>query len=147
VLRGLTTITYVATDVAAAADWYTELLGVRPYFTRPDAAAPAYVEFRIGDHQAELGIVDARWTTGGQADRPSGTITYWAVDDPQAAYARLLSLGATPHEPPTERGQGFVTAAVVDPFGNVLGVMYNEHYLDMLETRAKAPRRATRPTT
>jgi hypothetical protein len=23
-----------------------------------------------------------------------------------------------------------VTASVVDPFGNVLGVMYNQHYLD-----------------
>jgi hypothetical protein len=27
-----------------------------------------------------------------------------------------------------------VTAAVVDPFGNVLGVMYNPHYLEMVET-------------
>ena len=138
-LRGLTTITYVATDVAAAAAWYTELLGVAPYFARPDAEAPAYVEFRIGDRQAELGIVDARWIAGGQSDRPSGTVTYWAVDDVQAAYDRLLALGATPHEAPTERGEGFVTASVVDPFGNVIGVMYNQHYLDMLETTA--PRR------
>ena len=30
-----------------------------------------------------------------------------------------------------ERGPGFVTASVVDPFGNILGVMYNEHFLDM----------------
>jgi hypothetical protein len=28
-----------------------------------------------------------------------------------------------------ERGPGFVTASVVDPFGNVLGIMYNRHYL------------------
>jgi predicted enzyme related to lactoylglutathione lyase len=147
VLRGLTTITYVATDVAAAAAWYAELLGVLPYFARPDAKAPAYVEFRIGDRQAELGIVDARWTSGGQADRPAGTVTYWAVDDAQAAYARLLALGATPHETPTERGEGYVTASVVDPFGNVLGVMYNEHYLDMLETAPSAARLTTTLTT
>lgn len=25
-------------------------------------------------------------------------------------------------------GQGFVTASVTDPFGNVLGIMYNPHY-------------------
>ena len=146
-LHGLTTITYVATDVAAAAAWYTELLGVRPYFARPDTEAPAYVEFRIGDRQAELGIVDARWIAGGQADRPSGTVTYWAVDDAQAAYDRLLALGATPHEPPTERGEGFVTASVVDPFGNVVGIMYNQHYLDMLETTATPPLLTTAPTT
>lgn len=30
------------------------------------------------------------------------------------------------------RGEGFVTASVVDPFGNILGVMYNRHYLDVL---------------
>jgi hypothetical protein len=28
---------------------------------------------------------------------------------------------------------GFVTASVVDPFGNVLGVMYNRHYLELLD--------------
>lgn len=27
------------------------------------------------------------------------------------------------------------TASVVDPFGNVLGVMYNPHYLAVLEAR------------
>jgi hypothetical protein len=27
-----------------------------------------------------------------------------------------------------------VTAAVVDPFGNVLGVMYNPHYLEVLKS-------------
>jgi hypothetical protein len=31
----------------------------------------------------------------------------------------------------TERA-GFLTASVVDPFGNVLGVMFNRRYLDML---------------
>jgi hypothetical protein len=41
-------------------------------------------------------------------------------------------LGATEYEPKTERGPGFVTASMVDPFGNIVGVMYNEHYLDML---------------
>ena len=44
----------------------------------------------------------------------------------------LLSLGATEYQPITPRGEGFVTAAVVDPFGNVLGVMYNPHYLEIL---------------
>ena len=41
--------------------------------------------------------------------------------------------------PITEHGPGFVTASVIDPFGNVLGVMTNVHYLDMLgEKRAAA---------
>ena len=49
-----------------------------------------------------------------------------------AAYQRLLELGATEHDKPTERGPGFITASVLDPFGNILGVMLNQHYFDML---------------
>ena len=65
-------------------------------------------------------------------------MVYWAVDDLTATVDRLLSLGATEHEKPTDRGPGFVTASVVDPFGNVLGVMYNQHYLDVLGSRPEA---------
>ena len=64
---------------------------------------------------------------------PSGALLYWHVDDLQAALDRMLSMGAKEHAPITPHGdKGFVTASVVDPFGNVLGVMYNPHYLDML---------------
>lgn len=134
-LRGLTTIVYTATDVAAARDWYARLLGVQPYFARDVDGVPAYVEFRIGDHLHELGIVDRRFAAGaGQGPGPS--VTYWHVDDVRAAVDRLLELGATAHEPVTERGPGFVTASVLDPFGNLLGVMVNQHYLDMLEGSA-----------
>jgi predicted enzyme related to lactoylglutathione lyase len=134
-LRGLTTITYFADDVPAAAAWYSEILDAQPYFTRPVDGPPAYVEFRIGDYQHELGIVDSRFAAPGQTEKPAGAIMYWAVDDVRAAYERLLSLGATSYDEPTERGPGFVTASVVDPFGNILGVMYNQHYLDVASPR------------
>jgi hypothetical protein len=29
-----------------------------------------------------------------------------------------------------------VGAAVIDPFGNVLGIMHNPHYLEVLEKRS-----------
>jgi hypothetical protein len=63
---------------------------------------------------------------------------HWHVDDLDATVARLVSMGAEVHHPITPRGDtGFVTASVVDPFGNVLGVMSNPHYLDILAgTRA-----------
>lgn len=41
-------------------------------------------------------------------------------------------MGAKEYLPVTKRGDSFITASVVDPFGNVLGVMYSQHYLDML---------------
>jgi predicted enzyme related to lactoylglutathione lyase len=132
-LRGLTTVNYFADDVAAAKDWYTEVLGVEAYFARPVEGTPAYVEFRIGDHQAELGILDSRYAAPGHSDKPGGAMIYWAVDDLRSIFERLLDLGATVHQEPIEHGPGFVTASVVDPFGNVLGVMYNQHYLDTVQ--------------
>ena len=136
-LRGLTTINFVVDDLSAAVSWYAELLGIEPYFVREVEGTPAYVEFRIGDRQAELGIIDSRYAAPGRSELPN-TMTYWAVDDVHAALERLLSLGASVHEQPVERGPGFVTASVVDPFGNVLGVMLNQHYLDLLGAQAEA---------
>ncbi|GAA4630806.1 VOC family protein [Actinoallomurus vinaceus] len=130
-LRGLTTVSFYADDVTAAARWYTELLGVEPYFTRPVEGTLVYAEFRVGDYEHELGIIDSRFAPRPRPEEAGGAVTYWHVDDVEAAFARLLSLGATAYEKPVERGPGFVTASVVDPFGNVLGVMYNQHYLQV----------------
>jgi predicted enzyme related to lactoylglutathione lyase len=135
-LRGLTTVSFFADDITAAQDWYTELLGTEPYFVRPMEGTPAYVEFRIGDYQHELGIVDSRFVAHGRPRKPGGAVVYWHVDDVQASVDRLVSMGATVHEKPVERGPGFVTASVVDPFGNILGVMYNRHYLEVFGSQA-----------
>jgi len=126
-LRGLATISFWADDHRAARKWYAELLGVEPYFERP-----GYCEFRLGDYQAELGLIDRRYAPPGTGAGPAGAIVYWHVDDVAAALERLRALGAAEYEPRTERGSGFVTASVVDPFGNILGVMYNPHYLEVL---------------
>ncbi|GAB3978689.1 VOC family protein [Plantactinospora veratri] len=137
-LRGLTTVSLFADDVPAARTWYAELLGVEAYFVRPTEGTPAYVEFRVGDYQHELGIVDSRYAPHGRPERVGGAVVYWYVDDVRASFDRLLSLGATVHDKPVERGSGFVTASVVDPFGNILGVMENQHYLEVLRSRTAA---------
>jgi predicted enzyme related to lactoylglutathione lyase len=126
-LRGLTTVSFYAADLAAAKKWYAELLGIDPYFERP-----GYIEFRLGDYQHELGVIDSRYAPDGSATGPAGAVVYWHVDDVSATLDKLLSMGASQYQPPTERGAGFITAAVVDPFGNILGIMYNPHYLEIL---------------
>ena len=64
---------------------------------------------------------------------------YWHLDDVAATLERLLSMGAKEYEVLTRRGEeGFVTASVVDPFGDVLGIMYNPHYLEVLASTRKA---------
>jgi predicted enzyme related to lactoylglutathione lyase len=134
-LRGMATVNFFADDMATAKQWYAELLGVEAYFERPGPdGSPAYIEFRIGDYQAELGIIDRRFAPyAGSAGEPGGAVIYWHVDDVQGTLDRLLAMGAVEHDPLTKRGDlGFVTASVVDPFGNVLGVMYNPHYLEIL---------------
>ena len=132
-LRGLSTVSFYAADLEAAKKWYSEFLGMNPYFE-----VPGYIEFRIGDYQHELGVIDSRYAPGGSATGPAGAVVYWHVDDVTTTFERLLSLGAKEHQAPTKRGEGFVTASVVDPFGNILGIMYNQHYLQMLEQIKKA---------
>jgi predicted enzyme related to lactoylglutathione lyase len=133
-LRGLTTVSYWAADLAAAKKWYAELLGIDPYFERP-----GYAEFRLGDYQHELGLIDSRYAPEGSASGAAGAVVYWHVDDVPVTFERLLAMGAREHLPITPRGEeGFVTASVVHPFGNVVGIMYNPHYLEVLDSSRRA---------
>ncbi len=131
--RGFATVSFYAADLDAAKLWYTELFGIEPYFN-----TPGYIEFRIGDYQHELGIIDSKYAPAGAPVGPAGAIIFWHVDDLPATLERLLALGAQEREGITERGAGFITASVVDPFGNILGIMTNPHYLEILSTTSKA---------
>ena len=134
-LRGFTTVNYWAVDVEAARDWYAQVLEIEPYFQRPEEGPPAYVEFRVGPDEDELGLIDRRYAPLGASADPGGAIIHWQVDDVSATVARLLELGATEYQPVTEREAGFVTASVLDPFGNILGLMYSRHFVAMHEPR------------
>lgn len=138
ILRGLTTVSFWAADLEAAKRWYTELLGIAPYFERsgPDGKL-AYIEFRLGDYQHELGIIDRNYAPKGVITGPGGAVVYWHVDDVAATLEKLIAIGAKEYQPLTPREAGFITASVVDPFGNILGLMYNPHYLEILETSQK----------
>lgn len=122
-LLGMATHNIQADDVPAAAQWYGEIFGVEPYFVRD-----GYSEFRIGRDQDEFGIVDRRFVPGSAGRTPGGQFVYWAVEDVASAIESLLARGASVYEPVTVRSEGWVTAAVVDPFGNVIGVMQNPHW-------------------
>lgn len=133
--RGPATISFFADNVAAARDWYAEILQLEAYFERSGSdCGLVYAESRIGDYQTELGIIDSRFRRPGSAE-PDGGLPYWHVDDIDATVTRALEMGATEYEPIMVRGEGLVPASVVDPFGNVLGVMQNQHYREMLEAR------------
>ena len=135
-LRGVATISIYADDVKAAKKWYSDILGIQPYFERPDADNPQYVEFRLGDYEHELGIIDRNFLPKSASTQPGGAVVFWHVDDIEATLVKLKQMGATEYEPLIKREAGFVTASVIDPFGNILGVMYNPHYLEILNKKA-----------
>lgn len=128
VLRGVSTINFYATEHSKAVKWYADFLEIEPYFS-----VTGYAEFRIGDYQQELGIVDSKFAPNHLADKAGATV-YWHVDDLQKTIEKLISLGATVYQATTDRGNGFITASFLDPFGNILGIMTNPHYLEIYKT-------------
>ncbi len=115
---GLRTVIYYVTDLAAARDWYTKFLGIEPYFNEP-----FYVGFTVGGY--ELGL----HPTAAPAEIQGKYATvYWGVEDVEAVYQNLLSAGATPYEKPENVGGDIVVAAVKDPWGNAVGIIYNPHF-------------------
>ena len=117
-LQGLRTAAYQVKELDKAKVWYAKVLGLQPYFDQP-----FYVGFNVGGF--ELGLVPAEDTKPNRA--PAG-IAYWGVADAQAAYKRLVELGASGFEPIQDVGEGILIGAVRDPFGNVLGVIQNPNF-------------------
>ncbi|WP_433507587.1 VOC family protein [Pseudonocardia halophobica] len=124
-LQGMATHNFFAADLDAARAWYSDLFGAEPYFV----VEGGYIEWRLGPREDEFGIVNAAYAPH-PTGSPAGSITFWAVDDVTVALDALLAHGATKHDDVRERGPGFVTASVVDPFGNVLGIMENVHFAE-----------------
>lgn len=115
---GLRTASYRVDDIEKGKTWYSEVLGVKPYFDEP-----FYVGFNVAGY--ELGLQPGAGTTGVKAD---GAVAYWGVEDAAAAFARLLELGATAHESVQDVGEGIKVASVKDPFGNIFGVIENPNF-------------------
>jgi len=113
-LLGLRTVIYPAPDLTAATAWWSELLGVRPYFEEP-----FYVGFDIAGY--ELGLLPS-------ADPADGAQTLWGVDDVGAAIAQAIALGAVELGAATDVGDGIVTGSVRTPGGAILGFIYNPHF-------------------
>ena len=115
---GLRTAIYHVGDLDRAKEWYGVVLGILPYFDEP-----FYVGFNVGGF--ELGL---------QPDEPgatrasTGVVAYWGVGDADVAVGRLLELGATEHSDVQEVSDGIRVPSVLDPCGNVLGVIENPHF-------------------
>lgn len=119
---GLRTVIYAAPDIARTKDWYATALGIEPYFDET-----YYVGFNVGGF--ELGLDPNAATTGA-----GGATAYWGVANVDDAVTRLVAAGATVSNPPNDVGEGIRVASVMDPFGNLLGIIQNPHF-DPTSTR------------
>jgi predicted enzyme related to lactoylglutathione lyase len=116
-IQGLRTVIYKVPDLEAAKAWYSRVLGIEPYF-----AEPYYVGFQVGGF--ELGL-DPDMTG---ASPGGGVAAYWGVPNADEALARLIDCGGRLHAPVQDVGGGIRLATVLDPFGNLFGVIENPHF-------------------
>lgn len=117
-ILGLRTTIYKVSDIEKAKSWYSSLFETEPYFDEP-----FYVGFNIAGY--ELGLQPEEETV---SHKPESVLTYWGVSDVQSEFDRMLSLGATTHEAPTNVGGEIVVASVKDPWGNIIGIIFNPHF-------------------
>jgi predicted enzyme related to lactoylglutathione lyase len=109
--QGIKTVLHPVSDLAAAKAMYTALLGVAP-----QADAPYYVGFEAAGQQ--IGLVP-----GGREQGMTSPVAFWHVEDIEAKLSEVTSAGATVKEAPHDVGSGRLVATVIDPDGNVLGLL------------------------
>jgi catechol 2,3-dioxygenase-like lactoylglutathione lyase family enzyme len=113
-LRGLRTVIYPTTNLAATKAWWHDYLGFAPYFDEP-----FYVGFDVAGY--ELGLVPTDETG-------ASPTTYWGVDDVDVALAEAQANGAVVLEAPQDVGDGIVVASFENPAGHVVGIIFNPHF-------------------
>ncbi len=117
-MLGLRTTIYKVGDLAQAKEWYSQAFQTKAYFDEP-----FYVGFNIGGY--ELGLLPEE---APRTDKVPTVLSYWGVEDIHKTYQRLIDLGATDHEKPTNVGGELMTCTVKDPWGNLVGIIYNPYF-------------------
>ena len=113
-VQGIKTVLHPVSDVEKAKAVYTALLGVEP-----QADSSYYVGFDVaGQH---IGLLPR-----GRPPGLTSPVAYWHVDDIEAKLAEVTAAGATIKDAASEVGGGRVVASVIDPDGNVLGLIQDK---------------------
>ena len=116
-ILGLRTTIYKVPELSKAKEWYSKVLGTAPYFDEP-----FYVGFSIGGY--ELGLQPEETPL----QRSDSVVSYWGVEDINGTYRSFIEAGASEHEKPVNVGGEIVVATVKDPWGNVIGLIYNPEF-------------------
>jgi len=117
-MLGLRTTIYKVSDLDTAKKWYGEAFDRKPYFDEP-----FYVGFNVGGY--ELGLLPDE---SSETEKSDSVLSYWGVEDINRQYEKLLDLGASEHEKPTNVGGEIMVATVKCPWNNSIGIIYNPHF-------------------
>jgi predicted enzyme related to lactoylglutathione lyase len=117
-ILGLRTTIYHVGDIVKAKEWYTKAFQTEPYFDQP-----FYVGYNIGGF--ELGLQPEETPT---TEKAISVVSYWGTEDVHTEYKRWIDLGGTVNEAPQNVGGDIIVASVKDPWGNVLGLIYNPEF-------------------
>mgnify|MGYP003894992583 CR=1 FL=1 len=114
-MLGLRTVVYNVGDLQKAKEWYSRAFKTKPYFDEP-----FYVGFNIAGY--ELGLLPEE---NPRTDKVESAFVYWGVEKIEEEYELLIQQGAMEHEKPHSVGGPLLVASVRDPWGNILGLIYN----------------------
>jgi len=111
-------------DVAAAADFYRDVLGFDQTFQFPSEGPPQHVELRLGDSMLALSSHAAARQTAPAAPSAGHTqeLVVWC-EDMDAAVARIRAARAPVLVEPYDHVAGHRRAYVADPDGNWLALV------------------------
>ena len=115
---GLRTAIYKVTDIKQGKEFYTKAFGVEPYFDEV-----YYAGFNIGGY--ELGVQPDNTPA---TQKEESVNTFWGVNDIEEQYAHFISCGATEVEKPMNVGGNIMVATLKDPWGNIIGLIYNPEF-------------------
>ena len=124
-MLGLRTTAYIVNDLDEAKIWYAKAFKTKPYFDEP-----FYVGFNIGGYELGLMPEDNQPNKKGE-----NVLSYWGVEDIQESYNYLLECGATKHQEPMNVGEEIMVASVFDPWENIIGIIYNPHFKNLIRIK------------
>lgn len=117
-ILGLRTTIYKVGNIENAKEWYASVFKTEPYFDQP-----FYVGFNICGYELGLQPEDHPST-----NKIESVVTYWGVEDIESVYNNFIKSGAKENEKPYNVGGELMTATVKDPWGNVIGLIYNPEF-------------------
>ncbi len=116
-IQGLRTTIYKVSNLDNATKWYSKVFQSQPYFNED-----YYVGFNIGGY--ELGLQQEEF----QTPKTPNVTCFWGVNDIEEQFDFFINNGAKIDEEPMNVGGEITVATLFDPWGNLIGLIYNPEF-------------------